>query len=66
MDPVNAEVHGQGTAVIAVCSGDMEQNVSCYAVLVVSVNSATTPQGGASANKAGMENFASMYAQRVV
>ena len=66
MDPVSAEVHGQGLAVIAALMGDMEQNVRFYAVMVVSVNNATTPQGYVSANKAGMETFASMNALRVV
>ena len=66
MGPVCAEVHGQGIAVKAVLMGDMEQNVSCYAVLVVSMNNATTPQGGASVNTAGMEKVASMNAFLVV
>ena len=66
MGHANAEVHGQGIAVIAALMGNMELNVSIYAVLVVSVNNATTPQGNASANKVGMENVASMNAFLVV
>ena len=66
MGPVCAEVHGQGIAAIAVLMGDMEQNVNCYAMLVVSMNNATTPQGDASVKKAGMENFVNMYARIVV
>ena len=66
MEPVSAEVRGQGIAVIAALLGDMEQNVSFCAVLVVLVNSAMTPQGSVSANKAGLEKIAGTSAQIVV